>query len=130
MRASITASANFSGIAAEARRQQQHQPRHGDLGEDGEGDEQDQEAGKRLTGKGPRRLGALGMQALGEERNEGRVESALGEQPAKHVGHAEGDEVRRRPQQEVPSTAAISTSRAKPSTRLRIVIEPTVAKPR
>ena len=83
----------FLGVAAEAGRQQQHQPRHGDLGEDGEGDEQDQEAGKRLTGKGAGRLGALGMQALGEERNERRVESALGEQPAKHIGHAEGDEV-------------------------------------
>ena len=83
----------FLRIAAEARRQQQHQPRHGDLGEDGEGDEQDHEAGKRLTGEGARRLGSLAMQALGEERNEGRIERAFGEQPAKHVGHAEGDEV-------------------------------------
>ena len=58
MRASSTASANFSGSLAEAGRQQQHQPRHGDLGEDGEGDEQDQEAGKRLTGKGARRPGS------------------------------------------------------------------------
>ena len=83
----------FFWIAAESRRQQQHQPRHGDLGEDGKGDEQDHEAGKRLTGEGPRRLGSLAMQALGEERNEGRIERAFGEQPAKHVGHAEGDEV-------------------------------------
>ncbi len=82
----------FLGIAFEAGGQQQHQPRHGDLGENGEGDQQHHQAGKRLAGENPRGFFSLFMQPLGEQRNEGRIERALGEQPAKHVGYAEGDE--------------------------------------
>ncbi len=39
-----------------------------------------------------RRLWSLGVQTLGEERDEGRVEGAFGEQAPEHVGHAEADE--------------------------------------
>ena len=36
----------------------------------------------------------IGMEALGKERDEGRIERAFGEQPAEHVGDAERDEKR------------------------------------
>ncbi len=89
MRASRTASANFSGSLAKPGRQQQHQPRHGDLGQHRDGDVQDHQAGQRLPGKYPRGVGTVAMQAFGEERDERRVERAFGKQPAEHVGNAE-----------------------------------------
>ena len=42
-------------IAPEARCKQKHEPGHGDLGEDGEGDQHKSEAGQGLPGKAPRR---------------------------------------------------------------------------
>ena len=39
------------GVVGEARREQQHQPWHGDLAEHGERDEQESQAGQRLPGK-------------------------------------------------------------------------------
>ncbi len=92
MRASSTARANFSGIAGEAGGEQQHQPRHGDLAEQNDGDVQDHQAGQRLAGERPRRVRAVGVKTLGEERDEGGIERAFGKQPAEHAGDAERDE--------------------------------------
>ena len=75
----------------EARGEHEHQPRHGDLAEHHEGDEQHGEAREGLAGESARRL-RIGVETLGKERDEGRVERALGEQPAEHVGNAEGHE--------------------------------------
>ena len=52
------------------------------------------EAGHRLLGERARRVLALALEPLGEQRHEGRVEGALAEQPAEQVGKAEGDEER------------------------------------
>ncbi len=79
-------------IVGEAGGEQQHEPRHGDLGQDYEGHEHEGEAGERQRGEVSRRLWALGVQALGEQRNEGRVEGAFGKQAPEHIGHAEADE--------------------------------------
>ena len=58
-----------------------------------EHDEDQGEPGKGLLGEGARRrLAAVAVKALGEERDEGRVEGPFGEQAAKQVRHAEGDE--------------------------------------
>ena len=92
MRASSTTSANFSGSSAEARREQQHEPWHSDLAEDGERDEDESKTGERLSGEGARRFEPVGVHAPGKERDEGRIEGAFGEQASKHVRHAEGDE--------------------------------------
>ena len=60
---------------------------------DGEHDENQGEPGKGLLGKGARRdLAAVAVKALGEERDEGSIEGAFGEQAAEQVRHAEGDE--------------------------------------
>ena len=88
------------------------------------------QAGHRLLGEGARRLLALALQALGEQRHEGRVEGALAEQAAEQVGEAEGDEEGVRHRARCPSVAAIRMSRTKPSTRLTMVRPPTVAKAR
>ncbi len=82
----------LGGIVLEARRQQKHEPGHGDLAEDGEDDEKESEAGERLAGEGACRRKPVFMHAPREEGNEGRIEGPFGEQPAEHVGHAEGDE--------------------------------------
>ena len=80
-------------IGGKAWRQQQHEPGHDDLAGNREHDEQQRQPGKRLLGEGPRgNFAAVSVKALGEERNEGRIEGAFGEQAAKQVGHAEGDE--------------------------------------
>ena len=88
MRASSTASGEFFRVVAKARREQHHEPRHGDLAENGDGDEENREPSQSLTGEGTRGFGPVGVQASREERNEGRIEGALGEQAAKHIGHA------------------------------------------
>ena len=92
MRVSSTARSNFSGCLAEARRQAVHQERHGDLGDDGEDQQDEDKAGHRLLGEGARRLPALALETLGKQRHERRVERALAEQPAEQIGKAEGDE--------------------------------------
>ena len=52
------------------------------------------EAGERVAGEA---LGVLaGLDLLGEQRHEGEVEGALGEEAAEHVGQREGDEERLR----------------------------------
>ena len=129
MRVSSTARSNFSGLALKPGRQAVHQERHGDLGDDGERQEHEHEAGHRLLGEGARRLLALALQPLGKQRHERRVEGALAEQAAEQIGEAEGDEegVGHRAG---PSVAAIRMSRRKPNTRLTMVRPPTVAKAR
>ena len=75
----------------------------------------------------PRRLHAFLLERFGEQRDEGGVERALGEQPAEQIGKAEGGE-KASAAGPVPSTAATSASRMKPSTRLPVVIAPTLRK--
>ena len=127
MRAKRTASANFSGSPAKPGARI-HQPRHDDLAEKGEGDEQHGEPRERLAGEGARSF-RIGMEALGKKRDEGRIERALGEQPAEHVGDAESDEKRVR-HRGSPEDGRDQNARTKPSTRLAMVMAPTVAKPR
>ena len=92
MRVSSTARSNFSGVGAEAGRQAVHQERHGDLGDDGQRQDHEHQAGQRLLGEGARGLLALALELLGEQRHERRVEGALAEQAAEQVGEAEGHE--------------------------------------
>ena len=80
---------NFSGSSAKPGASAIGQPRHGDLGDDGD----DEQRGERAPAAIPRaklpRLGlALAFERPGEERHEGGVERALGEQPAEEVGEA------------------------------------------
>ena len=94
MRVSSTARSNFSGVAAEPRRQPEHQERHGDFGNRGQQQKDEHEAGQSFFRKLACGLAALAFQAPGEQRHEGRVESALAEQAAEKIGkskrHEEG----------------------------------------
>ena len=116
MRVSSTARSNFSGVALKpgARPTQE---RHGDLRRRDQQQQDEHQAGQRFLGECARRLAALALQALGEQRHEGGVEGALAEQAAEQVGKTEGDEegVGHRAGAEM---AAIRMSRRKPSTRL------------
>jgi hypothetical protein len=80
-------------IFGKARRQQQHEPGHGELAKEREHHEDKRQSSKGLLGEGTRRcLSALTVKSLGEQRNEGRIEGSLREQAAEQVRHAEGDE--------------------------------------
>jgi hypothetical protein len=82
----------FLRTGAEAGGKAVHQERHGDLGDDGQRQDREHEAGERLFGEGARCLLALALELLGEQRHERRVEGTLAEQPAEQVGEAEGHE--------------------------------------
>ena len=77
-------------VAGEAARHREHEPGHGDLAGDGEEDEDEAEAGEGVAGEALGVLAAFDL--LGEERHEGEVEGALGEEAAEHVRQGEGDE--------------------------------------
>ena len=77
-------------VAGEARRHGEDEPGHGDLPGDGEEEEDEAEAGEGVAGEA---LGVLAaLELLGEERDEGEVEGALGEEAAEHVRQREGDQ--------------------------------------
>ena len=83
----------FGRVVGKARGEQQHEPRHDELAEEREDDEGKRQSGKGLLGEGAGPLlSALAVKALGEQRNEGGVEGAFGEQAAEQIGDAEGDE--------------------------------------
>ena len=93
MRASRTASVELRRVGGKAWREQQHEPGHDEFAEQREHDEDQGEPGKGLLGEGARRgLAAVTVKALGEERDEGRIEGPFGEQAAEQVRDAEGDE--------------------------------------
>ena len=92
MRASSTASANFSGSLVKPGARSSISHGMAISAEHRDGDEQHDQAGQRLSGEDARGVGAVGVKALGEERDERRVESAFGKQPAEHVGNAERHE--------------------------------------
>ena len=78
-------------IVAETGRQQIHQPRHENHGECREGDQNQHQPGHRFFGEGARRVLALAFKALGEQRDERRVECTLAEQSPEEVRKPECD---------------------------------------
>ena len=81
------------GIGGKAGREREGEPDHRQLGEDGEDEQRRGEPGHRLLGEFPRRLLALALMELGEQRHEGGGEGALGEQSPEQVGDALRDEI-------------------------------------
>ena len=79
----------FLRARAEARRQAEHEERHGDLGQRRQEDEHEDETGQRLLCKHARGVAAFALQAPGEQRDERGVERALAEQAAEEVGKSE-----------------------------------------
>ena len=79
-------------VARKAARHRQHEPRHGQLGHQRQGDEQAGQTGKGIARKAQRVF--AGLELFREHRHEGRVERAFGEKAAKHVGQRKGDEER------------------------------------
>ena len=79
-------------IGRETGRQHEHEERHGDLDDRGDDKQRRQQAAQRLLSEAARFRLAVAFQRLGEQRHEGGIESALGEQTAEQVGEAEGDE--------------------------------------
>ena len=81
-------------LVGKAGGEQPDQRRHGELGSDGDEGEHDDHQGQHALGEGARRCRSqLGAQA-GEHRHEAGIEGAFGEQAAKEVRQAEGDEER------------------------------------
>ena len=77
-------------VAGEARGHRVDEGGHEDPAEGDEEDEHEGEAGEGVAGEA---LGVLaGLDLLGEQRHEGEVEGALGEEAAEHVRQGEGDE--------------------------------------
>jgi hypothetical protein len=81
------------GVVDEPRRDEDHQPGHGEDRRDRERGNGDEEHGERLLGEVSRRRLAIALVALCEQRHERGVERALAEQAAEEVGEAEGDDV-------------------------------------
>jgi hypothetical protein len=102
-------------VGADAGGEAVHQKRHGDLGENGERQDHEHQAGHRLLGELARGLLALALELLGEQRHESRVEGALAEQPPEQVGEAEGDEerVRHRARAQSPRSGCRAGSRTR-----------------
>ncbi len=92
MRASMTARANFSGSLLKPGASRSISHGMAISASTVKATSRTRKAGKRLAGKDPRGVRSVGVKALGEERDEGRIESAFGKQPAEHVGDAESDE--------------------------------------
>ena len=90
--AELDGQAELAGVVQKARRDGVHDPGHGGHGRHGQGQQHEKEDRQGLLGEASRRLRAFLFQAAREERHEGRVEGAFGEDPPEHVGKAEGDE--------------------------------------
>jgi hypothetical protein len=77
-------------IVCEAGRKDENDPWHGGHGGGRQGEQTGQQDRQRLFGEGLGRGLAALFQTAGEEGHKGRVEGAFGEDPAEHVGQAEG----------------------------------------
>ena len=88
----IDGEAELDRLVYEPRREREHQPGHGQYRGQGKNQQHGAEYGGDLGGELHRRVPSVGRQPPREQRHEGRVEGALGEQAAEEIGELECDE--------------------------------------